>query len=250
MAFKELNINFYTEPSVLDILELIKWKKSCNAYNFNVLPKTAIITLHKHYLDRKIRFFAKKIKGIKGKNFLLNKKTLVCAEFGNGAPAIVGLLEELRGLGVENFIFIGFAGSLNLNFKESDVCIVQKAYSTTGCASLYSKDDFFEPKKSTWFSHLETKLCYKESICWSTDAPFRETPSLINHFKEKRTTHVDMECAAIYAFAEFYKLNALCVLITADSLSENSWLPPKNNKKLANSIKNTTNHFVNLLSNE
>jgi purine-nucleoside phosphorylase len=250
MAFNELNTKFYTEKSVLDILKLIQWKKDSKKYNFEVLPKTAIITLEKSFLDNITRFFTKRIKGITGKNYQINKNILVCTSFGNGAPAIIGLLEELQGLGVENFIFIGYAGSLDANYIESDICIVKKAFSTTGCAALYSKNEFFKPKNNDWFSNLESKLNYKESICWSTDAPFRETPSLINHFIEKKATHVDMECAAIYAFAEFYNLNALCLLVTSDSLSHENWKHPKNLELLNNTIKKVLKQCINIFSNE
>lgn len=244
MAFEELNTNFYTEKSVLDILQLIQWKRELKKYNFKTLPKTVILTLDKCFIDKKTRFFSKKIKGIIGFHYQVNDKLLLSTGFGNGAPAIIGLLEELRGLGVENFIFIGFAGSLDANFVEGDICVVKKAYSTTGCSALYSKNEFFETKKSDWFLNLESKFNYKKSFCWSTDAPFRETPSLINHFIEKKATHVDMESAAIYAFAEFYNLNAICILVTSDTLSETKWNLPKKVKLLHLKIRVIINFIL------
>lgn len=250
MAFDELNNNFYTEKSVLDILKLIQWKREAKKYNFETLPKTAFLTLEKGFIDRKTRFFSKKIKGISGFHYQVNNELLLCSGFGNGAPAIVGLLEELRGLGVENFIFIGFAGSLTTDFKENEVCIVTKSYSTTGSTILYSSNDYFEPKKSEWFSNLQSKLNYKEAVCWSTDAPYRETPSLISNYKEKGSTHVDMECAAVYAFADFYKINSMCILMTADSLSETSWKLPMSIKTLNKTLSNIVKSCIKIISND
>lgn len=250
MAFEELNNNFYTEKSVLDILKLIQWKRETKKYSFKTLPKTSILILDKSFIDRKTRFFSKKIKGINGFHYQVNSKLLLSSCFGNGAPAMVGLLEELRGLGVKNFIFIGFSGSLTDYFKENEVCIVTKSYSTTGSTIFYSSNNYFKPIKTEWFSSLDSKLNYKEAVCWSTDAPFRETPSLITRFKERGSTHVDMECAAIYAFAEFYNVNSLCVLVTADSLSEKNWKHPKNNITLNKTLSNTLKNCIKIISND
>lgn len=228
MNSKELPPTYYSENAVLTSSKLIDWKRNLTKYNFKTLPKTALLTFNKNYLDKRTRIFSKKIKGLVGQNYLVNKSLLVCTDFGFGASATISLLEELRGLGVENFIFIGFAGSLDSSISEGDIFIVNQAYSTTGCTVLYDSNDIFGPNNSSWCSGLQSKLTFKETICWSTDAPFRETPELISHFISKKATHVDMECAAIYAFANFYQLNALCVIVSADTISSTNWVPPSN----------------------
>lgn len=249
MSFIELNSKFYAEKSVFDVLELIEWKRKSNKYNFKILPKTAILTLQKSFLDKRKILLSKKIKGITGKNYKISNSLLVCTSFGVGAPAITNLLEELRGLGVENFIFIGFAGRLNSHYKENEICIVKKAYSTTGCTSLYSKNEFFEPKKNHWFTNLNSTLDYKNSICWSTDGPFRETSSLLRYFIQNEASHVDMECAAIYAFAEYYDLNALCIVVSSDSLENLNWKPPSGFKSLNYSMRKVLKSCIDSIEN-
>ncbi|MGK4566198.1 phosphorylase family protein [Flavobacterium sp. 3HN19-14] len=85
---------------------------------------------------------------------------------------------------------------------------------------------------------MKQNLDLPEAVCWSTDAPFRETASLLSSFVNKGATHVDMECAAIYAFAEFYKTDALCVIVAADSLVGNQWHPPTDMKTLNSEFRN------------
>jgi purine-nucleoside phosphorylase len=245
-----LGTNFYNEESVLDVSRLIEWKRKRNSYNFKTLPKTAIITLNDFFIDRKTRFLSKKIKGIIGSHYQINKNLLVATGFGNGASAVISLLEELRGLGVENFLFIGFAASLDASFNENKIYILKKGFSSTGCTVLYSPNDSFRPKEHNSFSNLESKLKLDSAICWSTDAPFRETQSLIDSFKEKGATHVDMESSAVYAFSEFYNLNSLCTLITADNFANSIWSPPKDLNVLNKTISSFVKKCINILSYE
>jgi purine-nucleoside phosphorylase len=221
---------FLKEISVLKISSLVSWKRSNAKYNFNVLPKTAILTLSRFAIARKTRFLSKKTKGLIGQNFILNRNAIFCSEFGNGSPAIIGFLEELHELGVENFLFVGLAGLIDDSANRNHTFLVNNSFSTVGVTSFYSAKDNFEPVNNVWFKNLKTTLNLPDTTCWSTDAPFRETQSLLSYFIQKKATHVDMECAAIYAFAEFYSLNALCIIITADDLSSYNWNSPKDIK--------------------
>ena len=42
------------------------------------------------------RLINKKLKGLNGKHYILNKKVLFSYEFGIGSPAIIALLEEFK----------------------------------------------------------------------------------------------------------------------------------------------------------
>ncbi|MEE9349316.1 MAG: hypothetical protein V3U80_04655 [Flavobacteriaceae bacterium] len=108
----------YKENSIPTINKIIEWKKNQGNYNFKKLPKTVILTATTSYINRLKKFSKNKIKGISGKNYLIKKGVLLSSNFGNGAPAIISHMEELRALGVEDFIFIGFAGMLNANLTE------------------------------------------------------------------------------------------------------------------------------------
>lgn len=239
------NNNFWKEPSILNISDIVFWKKNKNSYNFENLPKTAILSISRFFLSKKQRIFCKKLKGIFGKSYILNENYIYCSEFGNGAPAITGLMEELRALGVENFIFIGFAGLLKKGFDEKEF-IVTNSFSTTGTTYFYSYKDNFKPINGKWFQFFINQLNYKETTCWSTDVPFRETKSLVSFYIKKNAHHVDMECASIYAFAEFYNLNSLCILVSADEIVDFVWKEPINLKEINSMMKGVIKKIISI----
>lgn len=216
-----------TEKSVLESIKIVQWKKQSKAYNFNELPKTAILSINSGLLTKTQRLFSKKLKGLSGHNYSIDKQYIYCCQFGIGAPSITTLMEELRHFGVENFIFLGYAGSLDTTNSDT-IYIVENTFSTSGCTFLYGAKDTNAPNKNAWTTQMKKHLNLEKTICWSTDAPYRETPSLIHQFQKKGAKHIDMECSAVYAIANFYNLNALCLVATADSIYNLQWTPPKN----------------------
>jgi uridine phosphorylase len=233
----ELSDDFYSEKSVLTAKDLVNWKKAKGHYNFLSLPETVLIVLDKQTVKHHVGIFDKRIKGIKGFNYIRKKSLLICSEFGSGAPAIISLMEELKELGVNKYLFIGIAGILSPSTKENCAFAISETYSSLGCSKFYSKDELFQPVDQSWFEYLKTNLNIDSSTCWSTDAPFRETKSLIKKFTDKGAELVEMECASIYAFSNFYNLPSMCILFTADKLYNNRWEPPTN-MSLLNSTQN------------
>jgi purine-nucleoside phosphorylase len=47
-------------------------------------------------------------------------------------------------------------------------------------------------------------------VMWTTDAPFRETPEAIRHAQSEGILGVEMESAALYAFAEAQSKAVVC----------------------------------------
>ncbi|CAL2108484.1 PNP_UDP_1 domain-containing protein [Tenacibaculum sp. 190524A02b] len=226
------NLLLTDKQVILDAEKLVTWKKSKNLYNFKQLPKTAILTVYSRKNSFISSFFRKPIKGVKGNHFLIENGTiLLCTGCGYGAPYIVSLCEELRVLGVANFIFIGVAGCINQRYKEGDLLYVAKTFSGVGTSSYYSQGEIILPYSKKWNNQLQKNIQAHPVSCWSTDAPFRESLSLKSFYKEKGAQIVEMECAAIYAFANYYQLNTACFTIVSDQLT-NEWIPPANPKKL------------------
>jgi len=48
-----------------------------------------------------------------------------------------------------------------------------------------------------------SKVSVEFGASWTTDAPFRETATLINFYSSKGVLAVEMEAAALYAFQTF-----------------------------------------------
>lgn len=61
---------------------------------------------------------------------------------------------------------------------------------------------------------------YFNGTSWTTDAPFRETPSAISEMKKKNITCVEMEAAALYALSEVKQYNILCFAHLTNSMAQ------------------------------
>jgi len=225
--FKDDNPGFYEETSFLKADAIVKWKKEKKVYNFDQLPKTAIVVMNPKFIRVFSKPFGKSLKGIPGSGCFLTPSLLLCASQGSGSPGVLLLIEELRVLGVENIIFIGTAGIISPEVTEQQAFATSKSYSTVGSSFFYVKDSALEPINSSWFKNIRDHLKLPECVSWSTDCPYRETPSLIAHFRTLKAQLVDMESAAVYAFCNFHKLNSVCLLIAADTLLQNVWTPPQ-----------------------
>ena len=243
--FQIIDKHFYKEKSVLDVNNLVTWKKENKIYNFNALPSTAILTIYSGVISRGIKFRSKKLKGITGKTYILNKSLIISSDFGNGAPAVINLMEELRALGVRNFIFFGFAGILTTNLNAGDLFVVRKSFSMTGCSKFYNAQDCLELQNNKFVNDLLSRLNFNEVVGVSTDAPFRETARFLEDFVNKGTEVIDMECAAIYAFTSFYNLNAICLTVGADSLLNAKWTPPNDLKLINKTFKSNFKLLIN-----
>ena len=137
--------NFLDEKSVLSIQDLVAWKKDELLYRVDSIPKTAILCSGFNRNKFKTKLRNKILKGIKGLHSISkNNKFLISSNFGNGAPELIGICEELRCLGVENFIFIGLAGIISDKIEEGECVRIEKAFSGVGLTSYYSKKDAFD----------------------------------------------------------------------------------------------------------
>lgn len=55
---------------------------------------------------------------------------------------------------------------------------------------------------------------------WTTDAPYRETAETIRSIKESGIDCVEMESAALYAFAQAKKANVVCIAHLTNSMAQ------------------------------
>ena len=235
---------FYKEKSILNVKDIIEWKRKNNLYNFDTLPKVAVISMVSQLSFPK-RLINKKLKGLNGKHYILNKKVLFSYEFGIGSPAIIALLEELTALGVTKFLYIGYAGRLNTTINEAACFIVNKAFSLCGTSFFYNNESFISYSNNL-SDKVKSELNLFEEIILSTDAPYRETLSVLEFYKRKKATLIDMETASILAFFKQNNAEVACVLIASD-LIESFWTPPKNIKLLRKRAKNIVNQFIAIL---
>jgi nucleoside phosphorylase len=55
---------------------------------------------------------------------------------------------------------------------------------------------------------------------WTTDAPFRETASAVNQARDRGAVCVEMEAAALYAFAQACLHDVVCVAHLTNTMAQ------------------------------
>jgi len=130
-----------------------------------------------------------------------------------GAPFAVLVAEELFASGCQFLISVTSAGRLTA--PGPCFVLIDRALRDEGTSYHYLP--------AAEFSHADARLLdlmskafarlrvpVERGATWTTDAPFRETAEAIAAMREKRLLAVEMEAAALYAFAQARRKPVLC----------------------------------------
>lgn len=147
-----------------------------------------------------------------------------------GAPYAVTLLEEMIARGVRRIYEVGSAGAIAPRLAPGDTVLVDSALPDEGTSRHYFKKrvSFQASKELTGrlaqsLHHLGVE--YSTCSAWTTDAPYRETPSKISAMTKRGACIVNMETSAVFALAEFRGVEAASVQTISDVLDSNGWRP-------------------------
>ena len=147
-----------------------------------------------------------------------------------GAPACVGLFEDIIALGAKRIILLGNCGVLDRNIRDCGVIIPRSAIRDEGTSYHYAPAaDFVDVNKA----HVDTFKAildelgypYVEGITWTTDAFYRETPKKVEARKAMGAVCVEMECAAMQAMCDFRGVEFFQFLYAGDNLDHSNWDP-------------------------
>jgi len=145
-----------------------------------------------------------------------------------GAPACVGLLEDVFEMGVEKLVLFGTCGVLDAGIKDCSVIIPNRAARDEGTSYHYappSDEIDVNPRYIEEFTEiLERYNChYTVGKVWTTDAIYRETKEKVKRRKESGCVCVDMECSAVAALAWLRKKEVFQFFYAADNLDSEVW---------------------------
>jgi uridine phosphorylase len=132
-----------------------------------------------------------------------------------GAPFAVLVAEELFASGCQLLINITSSGQIVPRGKPPFFVLIEKALRDEGTSYHYippsdfsAIDDALLGLLDGAFSDLPEPV-YRGAT-WTTDAPFRETEHAINQAKDLDILAVEMEAAALYAFARARSRAVIC----------------------------------------
>ncbi len=203
---------------------LVSWKVKKNLLKVPVAPKTVILTTQSSLLSSKKKFFGNKwLQGLIGNHLCIDAAAGVYLStgWGIGSPGMIAVCEEFRVLGATTFYLIGIAGRLAEDIEEGSIVVASDSICDEGTSTHYERnDDQISPGSSRLINNFRD---LRVATFVSTDAPFRETLEVVNHWIQRGASMVDMETSALYTFANFYGLHACSIAIGGDSLFNGSW---------------------------
>lgn len=144
-----------------------------------------------------------------------------------GAPQAVMGLEKLIALGAKRIWVLGWCGSLQSDLKIGDMVIPLNCIIEEGTSQHYPIKG--PPRTDSTLNRLlESALTirnhpHRKGKIWTTDAPYRETPSKVSTYRELGVLAVEMEMSALMTVAIFRKVRLAALLIVSDELSDLSW---------------------------
>ncbi|GAC1630838.1 MAG: hypothetical protein NVS4B11_30740 [Ktedonobacteraceae bacterium] len=132
-----------------------------------------------------------------------------------GASFAVLVAEELFASGCQLLLSITSAGQIISMGRPPYVVLIERALRDEGTSYHYLPPPPYSylhsPLReilSTQWNHTQVPLYTGAS--WTTDAPFRETEAQIEWCREQGILAVEMEAAALYAFASVKQVDIIC----------------------------------------
>jgi uridine phosphorylase len=147
---------------------------------------------------------------------------------GVGAPLAAGLLEEVIAMGCRAFIVCGGAGALAAEVTLGHLVVVESAVRDEGTSHHYAPPSRYVDANATATSVLKETLLehavpFIAGRTWTTDAPYRETPTKVTARRNEGCVTVEMEAAALAAVAAFRGVRLAHVLYGGDDLAGETW---------------------------
>ena len=126
------------------------------------------------------------------------------------------VIEDLIVCVARVFIGIGLIAAIQLHIKVGDLIIPTLAVRGEGTSNYYLHkeikavpDQEFINAIKVSCDHLGVK--YFMGYIYTTDAPYRETKSMIRHLQKAHILGIDMETSAIFSVGIYRKVKTACI---------------------------------------
>jgi uridine phosphorylase len=142
-----------------------------------------------------------------------------------GAPFAVLIAEELFASGCRFLLSLTSAGQITPSGPTPYFVIINRALRDEGTSYHYaSPSDYADADAGLVASAAaaleKSKQLFFVGPTWTTDAPFRETAAAIDAARSKGVLAVEMEAAALYAFARASGAAVLCLAHVTNSMGQ------------------------------
>ena len=141
-----------------------------------------------------------------------------------GAPFAVLVAEQLAVSGASMLVSVTSAGQICAPASLPCFVVIERAWRDEGISAHYVPagkwshlDADVAARLRGAFDHLGKPVFWGTS--WTTDAPYRETGRAIAAAREEGITCVEMEAAALYAFAGARGLQVVCMAHVTNNMA-------------------------------
>ncbi|NPV56638.1 MAG: nucleoside phosphorylase [Anaerolineae bacterium] len=155
-------------------------------------------------------------------------QTLAVTHPGVGAPLAAGFLEELISMGMQQFVVCGGCGVLVHEIASEHVVVVAEAVRDEGTSYHYLPAARSVSAAPVVTSAIEGVLQSREvpyviGKSWTTDALYRETERKRAARVAEGCSVVEMEAAALFAVAQFRRVDIGQVVYAGDLVVPEGW---------------------------
>jgi uridine phosphorylase len=142
-----------------------------------------------------------------------------------GAPFAVLVAEELLESGCRLLLSVTSAGQIVAVGPTPYFVIIDRALRDEGTSYHYAEpSDYGEADEALVAMAVDALKAAGLHVIvgstWTTDAPFRETADAIEAAKRRGILAVEMEAAALYAFAKARRANVLCIAHVTNTMGQ------------------------------
>ena len=144
-----------------------------------------------------------------------------------GAPFAVQVAEQMVASGARGIISLTSAGRIADNLPDgAHFMLINRALRDEGTSYHYlpaeepfvaASADLLEPAARAL---RDAGIVAHTGPSWTTDAPYRETETAINHARAMGARVVEMEAAALYAFARARGASVLCLAHVTNAMAQ------------------------------
>jgi uridine phosphorylase len=157
--------------------------------------------------------------------FTLAGRTLGIVGCAVGAPFAVLIAEELFASGCHLLLSVTSAGQIVPSGRPPYFVIIDRALRDEGTSYHYAPPSEYGDADPALVAMAVAALNGTEQrvmvgSSWTTDAPFRETADAIAEARSKGVLAVEMEAAALYAFARAAGVQVLCLAHVTNTMGQ------------------------------
>ena len=226
-----MNNKYYNEPSVFTPENLLREARrqknidKCEVPGICVLDPDGdlveyLIKTNQATINKCWACYHTKLYNVKQNDFEFG--VLGCAV---GSSFAVLVAEQLFVSGCTTLISVTSAGIINPVKHNSKFILIEQAIRDEGTSYHYIPPSENSNINPALFNNLTsfyqtTGLSIETGISWTTDAPYRETQTAIAEAQKSNAVCVEMEAAALYAFAKAKNKNIICFAHLTNTMAQ------------------------------